>query len=157
MDFDVRPVPPDKRGPLLSVWRKAVEATHHFLTVDDIDFFGGVLTRHLPMARDVRAAFDDRGHPLGFIAQEDGQIEMLFVAPDLHGKGVGSQLLDSVARDHDELRVDVNEQNLSGRRFYTAKGFTEVGRSPLDSSGRPFPLLHLQRARIDHQVHRRSG
>jgi pimeloyl-ACP methyl ester carboxylesterase len=109
------------------------------------------------MARDVRPAFDDRGHPLGFIAQEDGQIEMLFVAPDLHGKGVGSQLLDSVARDHDELRVDVNEQNLSGRRFYSAKGFTEVGRSSLDSSGRPFPLLHLRRARIDHQVHRRSG
>jgi pimeloyl-ACP methyl ester carboxylesterase len=70
---------------------------------------------------------------------------MLFVEPRFHGKGVGSRLLDSVAADHDELRVDVNEQNPSGRRFYAARGFTQIGRSESDSSGRPFPVLHLRR------------
>jgi len=40
--------------------------------------------------------------------------------------------------------VDVNEQNPDAIKFYLAAGFTIVGRSPLDSGGRPFPLLHLR-------------
>jgi pimeloyl-ACP methyl ester carboxylesterase/GNAT superfamily N-acetyltransferase len=157
MEFEIRPVRPDDRGPLLSVWRNAVEATHHFLTAEDIDFFSGVVTRHLPVARDVRAAYDSQGRPVGFVVQDDGEIEMLFVEPALHGKGVGSLLLESVARDHDELRVDVNEQNPSGRAFYAAKGFDQVGRSPSDSSGRPFPLLHLRRSRGGQVTDRGTG
>ncbi len=41
--------------------------------------------------------------------------------------------------------LDVNEQNEGAVRFYAARGFAEVGRSPLDGEGRPFPLLHLRR------------
>jgi pimeloyl-ACP methyl ester carboxylesterase/GNAT superfamily N-acetyltransferase len=145
MELRVRPVPPGEREALPSIWRHAVEATHHFLTAEDIDFFGRVVDRHLATANDVRAAFDDYGHPVGFIVQSGGDIEMLFVEPRFHGKGVGSRLLDSVAADHDELRVDVNEHNPSGRRFYAARGFTQIGRSESDSSGRPFPVLHLRR------------
>lgn len=44
------------------------------------------------------------------------------------------------------LAVDVNEQNEAGLRFYEALGFTVVGRSPTDTGGRPFPLLHMKRA-----------
>lgn len=145
MEFRVGPVPPGEREALPSIWRHAVEATHDFLTAEDIDFFGGIVARHLATASDVRAAFDVFGHPVGFIVQSGGYIEMLFVEPRFHGKGVGSRLLDSVAADHDELRVDVNEQNPSGRTFYAAKGFVQIGRSESDSSGRPFPVLHLRR------------
>lgn len=145
MDVEVRSVRPADREPLVSIWRRAVEATHHFLTPDDVDFYGGVVGAHLPVAGDVRAAYDGQDRPVGFIVQDGGEIEMLFVDPDRHGSGIGGRLLDSVARDHDDLRVDVNEQNPSGRTFYTAKGFTQIGRSELDASGRPFPLLRLQR------------
>lgn len=145
MEFRVSPVPPGQREALPSIWRRAVEATHHFLSAADIEFFGGVVAQHLATANDVRAALDDLGHPVGFVVQSGGDIEMLFVEPRFHGKGVGSRLLDSVAADHDELRVDVNEQNPSGRTFYAAKGFTQIGRSESDSSGRPFPILHLRR------------
>ncbi|PRB36093.1 hypothetical protein CQ020_22075 [Arthrobacter sp. MYb23] len=39
---------------------------------------------------------------------------------------------------------DVNEQSASGRAFYAARGFVEVGRSEVDDEGRPFPVLRLQ-------------
>lgn len=145
MDVDVRGVPPADREPLVRLWRRAVEATHHFLSADDVDFYHGVVAGHLAVAGDVRAAYDGHGRPVGFIAQDGGEIEMLFVEPEVHGRGVGGRLLESVARDHDELLVDVNEQNPSGRRFYEAKGFVQIGRSELDPSGRPFPLLRLRR------------
>ncbi|HKH91462.1 MAG TPA: hypothetical protein VKA54_06650 [Gemmatimonadaceae bacterium] len=45
------------------------------------------------------------------------------------------------------LDVDVNEQNEPARRFYSALGFSVVGRSETDMAGRPFPMLHMRRAR----------
>ena len=41
--------------------------------------------------------------------------------------------------------MDVNEENQAARGFYEALGFVVVGRSPLDETGRPHPLLHLRR------------
>ena len=43
------------------------------------------------------------------------------------------------------LTVDVNEANVEATRFYEALGFVAVGRSPTDSDGRPYPILHLKR------------
>jgi hypothetical protein len=43
------------------------------------------------------------------------------------------------------LAVDVNEQNVAGRSFYEALGFVVIGRSPLDDTGRPYPILHMRR------------
>ena len=43
------------------------------------------------------------------------------------------------------LAVDVNEQNEAALGFYRSLGFELVGRSPTDSGGRPFPLLHQKR------------
>jgi len=41
----------------------------------------------------------------------------------------------------------VNPENIpqTARGFYEALGFVVVGRSPLDETGRPRPLLHLRR------------
>jgi putative acetyltransferase len=39
--------------------------------------------------------------------------------------------------------VDVNEQNPQAVGFYLHEGFQQVGRSPLDGLGKPYPLLHL--------------
>jgi putative acetyltransferase len=43
------------------------------------------------------------------------------------------------------LTVDVNEQNVAARGFYEALGFAVVGRSPMDDTGRPYPILHMRR------------
>jgi putative acetyltransferase len=40
----------------------------------------------------------------------------------------------------------VNEQNEQAVGFYRRMGFEVVGRSPDDSMGKPYPLLHMQKA-----------
>jgi putative acetyltransferase len=130
---------------LVVVWRSAVEATHHFLSRDDIDYYSARLAKHLlPMVDLVVADLD--GDVIGFSGTSDGQLEMLFVDPAAHGRGVGTALLARAVDECGVDSVDVNEQNPDAVDFYRRRGFEQVGRSPVDSDGRPFPILHLQRA-----------
>jgi putative acetyltransferase len=146
--IQIRPAHHDDHGRLLEIWRAAVEASHHFLTPADVDWYESVVARYLPLMKDLRVAVERR-EVVGFIAQDDGEIHMLFVDPRAHGRGVGTALLNDVAGGHETLRLDVNEQNPSARSFYRAKGFVEIGRSDFDSEGRPFPLIHLRRSPRD--------
>lgn len=127
---------------LIVLWRRAVEATHHFLTRADIDVDEAALRdRHLTTLSVTVA--DSAGRPCGFVGVDGDRVEMLFVDPDHHGRGVGTRLLDHVADDTRSL--DVNEQNAGAVRFYAARGFVVTGRSATDGDGRPFPVLHLHR------------
>jgi len=91
---------------------------------------------------DLRVAVEG-GVIRGFIAISGIFVAMLFVDSDAQGKGIGTALLEAAAADHDVVRVDVNEQNASGRAFYASRGFVEVSRSEVDDEGRPFPVLRL--------------
>ncbi|MGE5702416.1 MAG: GNAT family N-acetyltransferase [Clostridia bacterium] len=63
-----------------------------------------------------------------------------------HGQGIGSRLLKHAElQKGSHLYVDVNEQNEQAFAFYKRHGFTQTGRSEIDGTGRPFPLLHLER------------
>ena len=70
----------------------------------------------------------------------------LFLAPEHRGLGGGRLLIEYARALRGELTLNVNEQNDAARAFYEAMGFVVVGRSPLDSAGRPFPLLHMRLA-----------
>jgi putative acetyltransferase len=141
----IRPAEASDHGALVRLWRDAVEATHHFLTADDVDFYERQVASYLPQMTDLRVAEEAGRGVVGFVALEDGVVEMLFVDPAVHGRGVGTQLLEDAARGLDVVEVDVNEQNPSARAFYRARGFEERGRSEHDAEGRPFPLLRLRR------------
>jgi len=127
---------------LLEIWRRSVEATHEFLTAEDIDAIEQDVATYLPQMSDLRVAEKD-GHLAGFIAIENDTIEMLFVDAVMQGLGIGSTLLSAVIEGRLAVRVDVNEQNPLGRKFYAAKGFVKIGRSEVDGEGHPFPILHL--------------
>lgn len=152
--IQVRAAVDTERDGLIAVWRSAVEATHHFLTAQDVDWYEPHVLSYLRSAADLRVAQlrSASEHPVGFIAVEDYAVQMLFVDASVQGRGVGSALLSSVlasATDSGSSRrvtVDVNEDNASGRTFYRARGFEVVGRSPVDDQGRPFPILHLQKS-----------
>ncbi|MGA8135511.1 MAG: GNAT family N-acetyltransferase [Pseudomonas gingeri] len=88
-------------------------------------------------------AVDAKDCPQGFIGLNENHVEMLFIEPDLRGKGVGRALLDHARSSRSQMSVDVNEQNPEAAGFYLHYGFIQTGRSPLDGEGRPFPLLHL--------------
>lgn len=137
----LRPATTGDHGRLLAIWRAAVEATHAFLTPADVEALEPTVARYLTVMPTLRVAEDHAVR--GFLGADGRQIEMLFVDPAAHGHGIGTALVDSMGTG--PVTVDVNEQNPSGRRFYAARGFVEVGRSELDGEGRPFPLLHLRR------------
>jgi putative acetyltransferase len=141
----VRAQQDDDLPELMVIWRAAVEASHSFLSPDDIDWYQELVSGYLPRMSDLSVAVDDDGRPVGFIAQEAGEIYMLFVAPRSQGMGVGSALLEHVSETEPTLRLDVNEQNRTALAFYLARRFEQVGRSEQDGQGRPFPLLHLAR------------
>jgi putative acetyltransferase len=142
----IRPAEASDHEALLRLWRGAVEATHHFLTADDVDFYERQVASYLPQMTDLRVAEEAGRGVVGFVALEEAVVEMLFVDPEVHGRGIGTRLLEDAARGLDVVEVDVNEQNPSSRAFYRARGFEEHGRSEHDAEGRPFPLLHLRRA-----------
>lgn len=76
-------------------------------------------------------------------ASKPGKLEMLFVAPEKRGKGLGRILVEYVTAHCGVRRVDVNEQNAQAAGFYARMGFRVVSRSASDPSGRPYPILHL--------------
>lgn len=128
---------------LLNIWLRSVRATHHFLQEADIEVL-------LPQLRDIYlpavelwVAVNAEDSPLGFIGLNENHVEMLFIEPDLRGKGIGRALLDHARSSRNQISVDVNEQNPEAVGFYLHYGFVQTGRSPLDGEGRPFPLLHL--------------
>ena len=71
------------------------------------------------------------------------RLEMLFVDPAEHGKGIGRELVRHVVRHCGVRWVDVNEQNTRAIGFYDRMGFRVIGRDALDPSGKPYPILHL--------------
>lgn len=128
---------------LLNIWLRSVRATHHFLQESDIEAL-------LPQLRDIYlpavelwVTVDAEDCPLGFIGLNENHVEMLFIEPDLRGKGIGRALLDHARSLRSQMSIDVNEQNPEAVGFYLHYGFVQTGRSPLDGEGRPFPLLHL--------------
>ncbi|EFL11466.1 MULTISPECIES: acetyltransferase [Actinomycetes] len=129
---------------LLEVWRSAVEATHHFLTPADVEYYATRVPHYFPEV-DLTVAEVD-GIAAGFSGIADGKLEMLFVHDDFRGRGVGSALLRAALDRFPKLTLDVNEQNPQAVGFYLHHGFVVAGRQETDSDGRPFPLLALKRA-----------
>ena len=129
----------------LEIWRSAVDATHQFLSAADrAEIDRQVAEQFLPNA-ELWIAADATDRPMGFLVMDGSKIEALFVDPAVHGQGYGSLLVDHAASFHPGLTVDANEQASNALRFYLARGFRIVGRSPTDDQGRPYPLVHLAR------------
>jgi putative acetyltransferase len=131
---------------LVAIWERAVRATHTFLEEHHILFYKKMVSEALEQQQvEVWEALDTEQEPIGFIGLDNTFIEMLFVDEYFQGQGVGKFLVfQTMKMKGTELRVDVNEQNEDAARFYSKLGFVQTGRSELDSSGNPFPLLHLE-------------
>ncbi|RNB79734.1 acetyltransferase [Brevibacillus fluminis] len=130
---------------LVDIWYNAVVHTHTFLTEKDIQFYHDLVKNGALKEVEIWVEYNEHGEPTGFIGLNESKIEMLFVDPAHHGKGIGSRLIyHAIKIKGTNLQVDVNEQNDGAYVFYKRLGFVQVGRSELDGSGQPFPLLHLE-------------
>ena len=84
------------------------------------------------------------GTPAGFMGIDGQKLEMLFLAPEERGRGLGKKLV-RYGMEHFGIReVTVNEQNPQARSFYEHMGFHVCQRWELDEQGRPYPILKMQ-------------
>ncbi|MBD9661763.1 MULTISPECIES: acetyltransferase [Pantoea] len=131
---------------ITTVWEASVRATHHFLQDADIRALRPLVReQYLPMV-ELRVYRDEQQNIVGFLGVADNRLEMLFVAPQVFGLGIGKQLMRFAIEQMNVTELDVNEQNPQALGFYQHQGFVITGRSPLDGQGNPFPLLHLRYA-----------
>ncbi len=129
---------------LVEVWEASVRATHDFLKEEDIRYFRPLILNTYLDAVELRCARDGQGIVLGFLGVADHNLEMLFIHPDNRGMGIGRKLLDFAIDELEVQKVDVNEQNEQAVGFYEHYGFEVIGRSALDASGKPYPILHMK-------------
>jgi putative acetyltransferase len=130
---------------LVDIWYRAVRQTHTFLKEEDIQFYHDIVRNGALREVEIWMNWNESKGTTGFIGLEGSKIEMLFVDPERHGQGIGSQLIQYARKiKGTHLKVDVNEQNEKAYAFYKHLGFVQTGRSELDGSGRAFPLLHME-------------
>ncbi|PKQ82324.1 GCN5 family acetyltransferase [Aeromonas sobria] len=128
---------------LIKLWEASVRATHHFLPEAEILTLKPLILEHYLDAVTLHCARTEEGNIAGFSGLHEGKLEMLFVAPEARGGGVGRLLVEHAIDQGGVTQVDVNEQNEQAVGFYLKMGFTVTGRSALDGQGKPYPLLHM--------------
>jgi len=128
---------------IVEVWEASVRATHDFLPEESIQYFKPLILNDFLDAVKLACATNESGEILGFIGVAEGNIEMLFIAPENRGTGIGKTLLLHGLNELGASKVDVNEQNPQAIGFYEHMGFKRVGRSEEDGMGKPFPLIHM--------------
>ena len=129
---------------LLTVWENSVKATHLFLSVQEIDEIKNYVPQALKEIAHLIIAADENGKPAAFMGIQNEKLEMLFVAAEKRGQGLGKQLIQYGIEHHSIREVTVNEQNPQAIGFYEHMGFQTYKRTDLDEQGMPYPLLYMK-------------
>ena len=131
-------------GQLLDVWEKSVRATHLFLSGEEIQEIKKFVPTALTAVPHLIVETDTEGTPVAFMGIDDRKLEMLFIAPEERGKGLGRTLLEHGIEKYSVKELVVNEQNPQARGFYEHMGFQVRERSELDEQGNPYPVLFME-------------
>ena len=89
-------------------------------------------------------AEDESGRAVAFMGVVAGSLEMLFIAPEERGKGLGKRLIQYGIKNYSVEKLTVNEQNPQAKGFYEHMGFQVYKRTDLDEQGNPYPLLYMR-------------
>ena len=129
---------------LARLWEASVRTTHEFLPDDYIALLKNLLETQYLDSVTLFCTRDSHLNITGFGGTTPGKLEMLFIAPEYQGMGLGKKLLDHAKTHFQVSELDVNEQNPHALRFYGKHGFEVVGRSEVDGLGRPYPILRMR-------------
>lgn len=129
---------------IVEVWEASVRATHDFLSEEDIRYFRPLILNEYLKTVDLFCIRSEQGRIEGYLGTSADKIEMLFLRPETRGKGIGRALLHYAIHTLAITKVEVNEQNGQAVGFYEHMGFRVVGRSALDGTGKPYPILRME-------------
>ena len=123
---------------LTDLWERSVRATHDFLAPKDIAFFRRMVREEaLPGVEELHVIRDEKNGFAAFAGVEAGKLEMLFVAPEKRGRGLGRELVEYLVARRDVRRVDVNEQNAQAALSVADRAYVlETGRITLSGTGK---------------------
>ena len=90
--FSIRPSRPADGDRVVTIWRDAVDATHHFLTAEDRCAIDAEVQQFLPQSP-LWLAVDQADRAIGFMGLAGSHMEALFIDPAFHGIGIGSAMV----------------------------------------------------------------
>ena len=145
--YEVQAKTPRLLESLLNIWEASVRTTHLFLSDVEINQIKKYVPRAFSEVERLTAAADASGKPVAFMGVTGERLEMLFVAPEVRGTGIGKQLLLHGIESYGVREVTVNEQNPQAIGFYEHMGFATYKRTDFDKEGNPYPLLYMKLVR----------
>ena len=110
---------------IMKIWMEASSLAHPFLNTGFVKKVEKDLKDlYLPNSKTWVYVEDEM--VIAFISMIDNEIGGLFVSPEEHARGIGTQLVNFVGLIYDQLEVEVFEDNVIGRAFYTKYGFNHM-------------------------------
>ena len=129
---------------LINIWEQSVKATHLFLSSQEIKEIKKYVPQALSGIAHLVVAVNVSNAPVAFMGVEEERLEMLFIAPEEIGKGLGRKLIKYGIENFSVKEVMVNEQNPLAKGFYEHIGFQVYKRTDYDEQGNPYPLLYMK-------------
>ena len=129
---------------LVAVWESSVRATHLFLSDPEVKKIKEYVPEAIGQVPLLFVAYSDEGPAVAFMGIDGESLEMLFVAAECRGQGVGRALLVPALEQLGVRELAVNEQNPQAVGFYEHLGFEVFKRTDVDQQGDPYPLLYMR-------------
>ena len=129
---------------IITVWNKAIRATHNFLSEDDIQILERKTLIELFESVSIYGIRVNNKELAEFVGINQNIIEMLFVSPDFTKKGIGSFLLNFAITENGAHKLEVYEHNKNAIRLYEKSGFIKASREDCDPLiNKPYSILKM--------------
>lgn len=129
---------------IADIWKRSVEATHDFLSPEEIERLRRTLPPILANAEHLVVGRDGKGDARAFMTVNGDEIDMLFVEPESRNRGMGSELVSLAIEHLGARKLTVHGQNTEAVGFYEHMGLVVTGSALDDWGGAPHRVLTME-------------
>lgn len=139
----IREHTPEDLEQIMTIWLRSSSLAHPFLNAEFVQKVESDM-RNVYIPDSETLVFQEGEDVVGFISMMGNEIGGLFVLPENHSKGIGTQLVNYIRKDFEELVVEVFEKNSIGRRFYDKIGFQFLNQYTHEETGNEVLRLKMK-------------
>ena len=140
---EINNLPTELLDQLVDLWEGSVNATHLFLSSEEIAAIKQYVPQGMQAVEHLIVA-EAEGQVAAFMGIAGTKLEMLFVDSSRLGQGIGKKLLLYGIENYGVNEVTVNEQNPKALGFYEHMGFSAYKRIATDEQGGPYPIIYMK-------------